>query len=51
MDIVKEPLRVFFVVGIAAIPILYWLFGRKSDRRDQDRARNDNERAEREPNK
>lgn len=44
MDIVKEALRVFFVVGIVLIPILYWISGKVAGR-SQNRARNEDERA------
>lgn len=48
METAKELLRVFFVVGIVAIPILYWAFGRRSVERDQSRARKEDERVKHE---
>lgn len=42
LDVVKEALRVFFVVGIVLIPILYWISG-KAAGRNQNRARNEYE--------
>ena len=42
LDVVKEALRVFFVVGIVLIPILYWISG-KAAGRNQNRARNEDE--------
>jgi hypothetical protein len=48
VEIAKELLRVFFVVGIVTIPILYWSFGRRSVERDQSRARKEDERVKHE---
>jgi hypothetical protein len=46
LDIVKEALRVFFVIGIVLIPILYWISG-KAMGRNQSRTRNEDEHARR----
>jgi hypothetical protein len=45
LDIVVEALRVIFVVGLVAIPILYWLSGRGKTDRSQDQ--NEEKRGER----
>ena len=47
MDIMTESLRIIFVVGLVAIPILYWLSGGGTARRGQDRTQNEEKRAER----
>lgn len=39
---------ILFVVGILAIPALYWFFGRGADEQEQSKARRENERGERE---
>ncbi len=46
MDLVTV-FYVCFVVGIVAIPILYWLFGTGAAGRDRSRTRNEDVRAER----
>jgi hypothetical protein len=48
LDVVTESLRVAFVVGIVAIPILYWFSGSRSAGRDQNRAQNEDGRVEHE---
>ena len=45
MDIVAEALRVIFVVGLVAIPILYWLSG--GGKTDHSQAQIEEERKER----
>jgi preprotein translocase subunit Sec61beta len=40
--------RICFVIGLLAIPLLYFLFGRGEAGRDQDQARNEGERVEHE---
>lgn len=47
LDMVKESLRLFFVVGVVVIPILYWLSG-KAAKPNKDRVRKEKEYAGRE---
>ena len=47
MDLVTI-FRIGFVVGIVAIPVLYFLFARRAAGREGDRVRSEDERAERE---
>ena len=46
MDVVAEFLRVIFVVGLVAIPILYWLSGGGKTDRGQDEEKRAERRSE-----
>ena len=39
MDTLQVALLIYFVVGVVAIPILYWLFGRKHTESSRNRVR------------
>ena len=48
MDTLQVALLIYFVVGLVAIPILYWLFGRKEAESNHNRVRSEDKGADRE---